>query len=80
MSKLPAGVGGAIRLEQRVGRALDRPLHAEAVQQVANERRLAGAERPVQLDEGIVQRIVSREHSRRAGAGGLVGPGIVARF
>jgi len=50
------------------------------VQQVANERRLAGAERPVQLDEGIVQRFVPGERSRRVGAGGLVGPRIVARF
>jgi hypothetical protein len=50
------------------------------VEQVANERRIAGAERAVQLDERIVQRVVAREAARRVGARGLVGPRGMARF
>ena len=71
-----AAIGcGAIRLHQRVGRALDRAGDAERVQQVAHEGRLAGAERAVQLDEGVAQAPArARQRAALARARGLVGP------
>ena len=71
---------GAIRLHQRVGRALDRAFDAQAVQQMARKGRLARAQRPMQLDEGIAQRTMAGDPARRFGAGELIGPCGVARF
>ena len=58
-----------------------RPRHAERAQQVAHEGGLAGAERAVQLDEGVAQRPACAASARGAGgAGGLVGPGDASGF
>ena len=44
------------------------PRHAERVQQMAHESGLAGAERAVQLDEGVAQGGVPRQRARRVAA------------
>ena len=70
-----------VGLHHRVGRALDAALHAERAQQVAHEGGLAGAERAVQLDEGVAQRRARAASARGGGgAGGLVGPGEACGF
>jgi hypothetical protein len=47
---------------------------------MARERRLAGAERAVQLDEGSAERTMAGDRARGIGAGAFVGPCRVARF
>jgi hypothetical protein len=65
-----------VGLEHGVGRALDAALHAQRAQQVAHEGGLAGAQRAVQLDEGVAQAgrrpargAKARRRPRRASAG-----------
>jgi len=71
-----AAVGGvaAIRFHQGVGRALDAAFDAEGGEQVASEGGLAGAQRPVQLDEGIGEAGVPGQAGGARGARRLVGP------
>ena len=64
----------AVRLHQGVGRALDPAFDAEGGEEMAHEGGLAGAERPVQLDEGVGQARVPGQAGGAGGAGGLVGP------
>jgi len=63
-----------IRFHQRIGRALDASLDPERFQQMSNEGRLAGAERAVQLDEGVAKRRSIGKADRSGRARGLVRP------
>lgn len=48
-------VSDRIRLDHRIGRALDAPLHAQGLQQVAHETGLSGAQITVQFNDAIRQ-------------------------
>ena len=75
-------VGRLVRLDHRVGRALDAPGDAERAQQVAHEGGLAGAEVALQRDEGVAQRGRARQRARqRVGVVfGAPDPGGAVRF
>ncbi len=64
-----------VAFHDRVAGALDAPRDAQRPQQQARERRLAGAERPVQLDDGVGGGKQRRRELVSGGLGrGLVGP------
>lgn len=73
-----------VRLDHRVARAFDAPLHAKRSKQVARERGLACAQRAMQLDDvaaTLAQRWSQRQSqsfSQRSTAG-LIGPGVFER-
>jgi hypothetical protein len=57
-----------------------RPGHAQGVQQVAHEGRLACAQRALQLDVGAAHGRPGREPGRCGGAIALVGPDDASAF